>query len=242
LRTPLTSVLGFAKIIRRRLEERLFPLIPEDDHKVAQAKNQVIENLGVVVSEGERLTKLIDDVLDLAKIEAGKFTWNMGSVSVAEVIERATAATSSLFDAKKLNLVLEIESDLPEITGDEDRLIQVVINLISNAVKFTDAGSITCAARHLNSSLVVSVKDSGIGIAITDQPKVFEKFKQVGDTLTDKPKGTGLGLPICKEIVEFHGGLIWVESEPGLGSTFSFSLPVLGPKGQHETHVFPRYH
>ena len=232
LRTPLTSVLGFAKIIRRRLEERLFPLIPEDDLKVAQAKNQVMENLGVVVSEGERLTKLIDDVLDLAKIEAGKFTWNMGSVSVAEVIERATAATSSLFDAKKLNLVLEIEPDLPEITGDADRLIQVVINLISNAVKFTDAGSITCAARHLNSSLVVSVKDSGIGIALTDQPKVFEKFKQVGDTLTDKPKGTGLGLPICKEIVEFHGGLIWVESEPGMGSTFSFSLPVLGPKGQ----------
>ena len=113
LRTPLTSVLGFAKIIRRRLEERLFPLIPEDDRKIAQVKTQVLENLGVVVSEGERLTKLIDDVLDLAKIEAGKFTWNMGSVSVAEVIERATAATSSLFDAKKLNLILQIEPDLP---------------------------------------------------------------------------------------------------------------------------------
>jgi signal transduction histidine kinase/DNA-binding response OmpR family regulator len=232
LRTPLTSVLGFAKIIRRRLEERLFPLIPEDDRKIVQAKTQVIENLGVVVSEGERLTKLIDDVLDLAKIEAGKFTWNMGSVSVAQVIERATAATSSLFDAKKLDLVLQIEPDLPEITGDEHRLIQVVINLISNAVKFTDAGSITCAVRSHDSDLVVSVKDSGIGIALTDQPKVFEKFKQVGDTLTDKPKGTGLGLPICKEIVEFHGGRIWVESEPGLGSTFSFTLPVLGPKGQ----------
>jgi signal transduction histidine kinase/CheY-like chemotaxis protein len=232
LRTPLTSVLGFAKIIRRRLEERLFPLIPEDDRKIAQAKTQVIENLGVVVSEGERLTKLIDDVLDLAKIEAGKFTWNMVSVSVAEVIERATAATSSLFDAKKLNLILEISPDLPEITGDEDRLIQVVINLISNAVKFTDAGAITCAVRHRDSDLVVSVKDSGIGIAIADQSKVFEKFKQVGDTLTDKPKGTGLGLPICKEIVEYHGGRIWVESEPGQGSTFSFTLPVLGPNGQ----------
>ena len=232
LRTPLTSVLGFAKIIRRRLEERLFPLIPEDDRKITQAKTQVIENLGVVVSEGERLTKLIDDVLDLAKIEAGKFTWNMSSVSVAEVIERATAATSSLFDAKKLDLVLQIEPDLPEITGDKDRLIQVVINLISNAVKFTDAGSITCAVRSQDSDLVVSVKDSGIGIAITDQPKVFEKFKQVGDTLTDKPKGTGLGLPICKEIVEYHGGRIWVESETAQGSTFSFTLPVLGPKGQ----------
>jgi signal transduction histidine kinase/DNA-binding response OmpR family regulator len=232
LRTPLTSVLGFAKIIRRRLEERLFPLIPEDDRKVQQAKAQVIENLGVVVSEGERLTKLIDDVLDLAKIEAGKFTWNMGSVSVADVIERATAATSSLLDAKKLNLQREIEAGLPDITGDQDRLIQVVINLISNAVKFTDAGSITCSVHKRDSELVVSVKDSGIGIAVIDQPKVFEKFKQVGDTLTDKPKGTGLGLPICKEIVEYHGGRIWVESEPGQGSTFSFTLPILGPSGQ----------
>jgi signal transduction histidine kinase/CheY-like chemotaxis protein len=232
LRTPLTSVLGFAKIIRRRLEERLFPLIPEDDRKVQQAKIQVIENLGVVVSEGERLTKLIDDVLDLAKIEAGKFTWNMASVSLGEVIERATAATSSLLEAKKLNLVRDIGSDLPDVTGDQDRLIQVVINLISNAVKFTDSGSITCSVHQRDSELVVSVKDSGIGIAVADQPKVFEKFKQVGDTLTDKPKGTGLGLPICKEIVEYHGGRIWVESEPGQGSTFSFTLPILGPPGQ----------
>jgi signal transduction histidine kinase/CheY-like chemotaxis protein len=226
LRTPLTSVLGFAKIIRRRLEERLFPIIPEDDRKVAQAKHQVIENLAVVVSEGERLTKLIDDVLDLAKIEAGKFTWNMTSVTIGEVIDRATAATASLFEAKKLQLARNIEPGLPAITGDQDRLIQVVINLISNAVKFTDAGSITCSARLDGGELMVSVIDSGIGIAPADQPKVFEKFKQVGDTLTDKPKGTGLGLPICKEIVEHHGGRIWVESEPGKGSKFSFALPV----------------
>ncbi len=226
LRTPLTSVLGFAKIIRRRLEERLFPLLPSDDKKIVQTKNQVLENLGVVVSEGERLTKLIDDVLDLAKIEAGKFTWNMGSVSVEEVIDRAVAATASLFEAKKLTLVRKIEPDLPTVTGDSDRLIQVVINLISNAVKFTDEGSITCSAALKDGQIVVGVTDSGIGIAPADQPKVFEKFKQVGDTLTDKPKGTGLGLPICKEIVEYHGGSIWVESTPGQGSTFSFSLPI----------------
>jgi signal transduction histidine kinase/DNA-binding response OmpR family regulator len=234
LRTPLTSVLGFAKIIRRRLEERLFPLIAEDDRKVQQAKTQVIENLNVVVSEGERLTKLIDDVLDLAKIEAGKFTWNMQSVSLSEVIERATAATASLFEVKKLNLVRDIEPDLPSITGDPDRLIQVVINLISNAVKFTDAGSITCSARQHGSEVLVSVADSGIGITPADQAKVFEKFKQVGDTLTDKPKGTGLGLPICKEIVEYHGGRIWVESEAGHGSTFFFTVPVAGKVAQLE--------
>ncbi len=227
LRTPLTSVLGFAKIIRRRLQERLFPLIPGDDRKVEQAKQQVIENLGVVVSEGERLTKLIDDVLDLAKIEAGKFTWNMAAVSMQDVIDRAVAATASLFEAKKLDLERDIEPGLPVVTGDQDRLIQVVINLISNAVKFTDQGSITCSARRDGSELIVSVTDSGIGIAPADQPKVFEKFKQVGDTLTDKPKGTGLGLPICKEIVEYHGGQIWVESSPGQGSTFSFTLPIV---------------
>lgn len=234
LRTPLTSVLGFAKIIRRRLEERLFPTIPEDDHKVQQAKRQVIENLQIVVSEGERLTKLIDDVLDLAKIEAGKFTWNMATVSVKDVLDRAAAATASLFEAKSLKLVRDIAPDLPDITGDQDRLIQVVINLISNAVKFTDAGSITCTARQEGTELLVSVKDSGIGIARNDQPKVFEKFKQVGDTLTDKPKGTGLGLPICKEIVEYHGGRIWVESEPGRGSTFSFTLPIIKQSTQAE--------
>ncbi len=226
LRTPLTSVLGFAKIIRRRLEDRLFPLISEDDKKIQRTKRQVVENLDVVVSEGERLTKLIDDVLDLAKIEAGKFTWNMGSVSVADVMERAIAATASLFEAKNLTLVRTIEPGLPTIHGDHDRLIQVVINLISNAVKFTDSGTITCAAGLHDGEMVVNVTDSGIGIAPDDQPKVFEKFKQVGDTLTDKPKGTGLGLPICKEIVEFHGGRIWVESAPGHGSTFSFTLPV----------------
>jgi signal transduction histidine kinase len=226
LRTPLTSVLGFAKIIRKRLDEVIFPLVGEEDKKVLRTKQQVSTNLDVIVSEGERLTKLINDVLDLAKIQAGKISWNMGPVSVAEVIEKALAATSSLFEAKKLELIRELASELPEIHGDGDRLIQVVINLISNAVKFTDAGSVTCSARLVDGEIVVSVKDSGIGIKPEDQPTVFEKFKQVGDTLTDKPQGTGLGLPISKEIVEYHGGRMWVESAIGSGSTFFFTLPV----------------
>jgi len=127
-------------------------MIPEEDRKVQQAKRQVIENLDVVVSEGERLTKLIDDVLDLAKIEAGKFTWNMASVSIADVIERAIAATASLFEVKKLTLVRDLQPELPAINGDQDRLIQVVINLISNAVKFTDSGSIKLSA-HLQAKI-----------------------------------------------------------------------------------------
>jgi signal transduction histidine kinase/CheY-like chemotaxis protein len=226
LRTPLTSVLGFAKIIKKRLEDRIFPLVPADDPKVTQTVRQVEDNLKVVVSEGERLTKLIDDVLDLAKIEAGKLEWHMEGVTVGEIIDRATAATASLFEQKGLRLEKQVTSSLPQITGDRDRLIQVVINLISNSVKFTEAGTITCRAERRGGELVVSVSDTGLGIAPADQPKVFERFKQVGDTLTDKPKGTGLGLPICKEIVEHHGGRIWVESALGRGSTFSFSLPL----------------
>lgn len=226
LRTPLTSVLGFAKIIKKRLDERIFPLVPTDDRKVVQTIAQVDENLKVVVSEGERLTKLIDDVLDLAKIEAGKLEWHMEAVTVADILDRATAATASLLEQKGLTLIKEVAPGLPAVTGDRDRLIQVVINLISNAVKFTDTGSVTCRAERRGGDLVVSVIDTGLGIAPDDQPKVFERFKQVGDTLTDKPKGTGLGLPICREIVEHHGGRIWVESGLGRGSTFSFTLPI----------------
>ncbi len=215
LRTPLTSVLGFAKIIKKRLEERIFPLIHTDDRRIVQTMQQVQENLKVVVGEGERLTKLIDDVLDLAKIEAGKLEWHMDAVTIPDVIEHATAATASLFEQKGLRLIKELDAGLPGVTGDRDRLIQVVINLISNAVKFTESGSITCRASRRGGEIVVSVTDTGVGISPGDQPKVFERFKQVGDTLTDKPKGTGLGLPICREIVEHHGGRIWVESEPG---------------------------
>lgn len=200
LRTPLTSVLGFAKIIRRRLEERLFPMIPEDDRKVQQAKHQVIENLGIVVSEGERLTKLIDDVLDLAKIEAGKFTWNLTSVSVKDVIECAVAATASLFDAKKLELVRDIAPDLPTINGDQGRLIQVVINLISNAVKFTDAGSITCSARQEGAELLVGVKDSGIGIASDDQPKVFENLSRSATRSRTSPRAPDSACPSARKL------------------------------------------
>ena len=237
LRTPLTSVLGFAKIIKKRLEDRIFPLVPKDDRKVAQTIQQIEDNLKVVVSEGERLTKLIDDVLDLAKIEAGKLEWHMESVDVGEIIGRATAATSSLLEPKGLHLERRVAADLPAVTGDPDRLIQVVINLVSNAVKFTDAGTITCRAERRGGEIVVGVSDTGVGISPADQPKVFERFKQVGDTLTDKPKGTGLGLPICKEIVEHHGGRIWVESEIGRGSTFSFSLPTTDAQAAASAHA-----
>lgn len=228
LRTPLTSVLGFAKIIKKRLEEKIFPLTDSSDPKTVRSIEQVTENLGVVIAEGHRLTHLINDVLDLAKIEAGKMEWNMEKTSVPEVVERAIAATSALFDQKNLSLNKTIEGEIPEVEADRDKLIQVVVNLLSNAVKFTDAGTVGChiAYHPGKAEVVVSISDTGIGIAPKDHAAVFEQFKQVGDTLTDKPKGTGLGLPICKEIIEHHGGRIWLDSDIGRGSTFSFAIPV----------------
>ncbi len=226
LRTPLTSVLGFAKLIRSALEDVIFPSVKTDDEEIEMEIEDVTDDINIIVSEGERLTTLINDVLDIAKMEAGKIDWKADPVSVSELTDRATSATSSLFTDKSIELIKEIDEGLPNITGDMDRLIQVVINLLSNAVKFTDEGAVRCQAVMKGTEIVISVTDSGIGISDENKPKVFEKFKQVGDTLTDKPKGTGLGLPICKEIVKHHNGRIWVEDAPVKGSKFLFSIPV----------------
>lgn len=239
LRTPLTSVLGFTKVIRKKLDEVVFPQLPATDAKTERAVRQVSDNIGIIVSEGERLTALINDVLDLSKMEAGKIDWKPQPCMMAEILEQAAAATASLFENKGLELIKDITPGLPLISCDRDRILQVVINLLSNALKFTDSGSVTVRVNNgidgitdmdglignSQDSVTVSIIDTGIGIADKDRKDVFEKFKQVGDTLTDRPKGTGLGLPICKQIVEYHGGKIWVESRPGEGSIFSFVLP-----------------
>ena len=227
LRTPLTSVLGFAKIVRSRLDEIIFPLINVEDRKVQRAMKQVCGNIEIIISEGQRLINLINDVLNVAKMEAGEIEWKSDSLVVVEILEQAIMATSSLIEANGTKLIRDMGKDMPPVTGDRDRLIQVVINLLSNATKFSDSGSITCRVREKEGRIIVSVIDNGMGIAEENWEKVFDRFKQVGDTLTDKPKGTGLGLPICKQIIEHHGGEIWVESsELGQGSNFSFSLPI----------------
>ena len=226
LRTPLTSILGFTKIIKKRLDGILLPALEANqDPKIGKAANQVTGNIEIIISEGERLTNLINGVLDVAKIEAGQVDWHMVPISVPSIIERAAAATRSLFEGNTVKFLLEIEDGLPEINADQDRIIQVLVNLISNASKFTEHGSVTCKAVKADQDIVISLIDTGIGIAKDSLLQVFDKFKQVGETLTDKPKGTGLGLPICQQIVEHHGGRIWVESEIGRGSTFSFTLP-----------------
>jgi len=226
LRTPLTSIMGFTRIVQKRLQERIIPQITVNDAQVQRAIVQVDSNLKIVLSEGERLTSLINNLLDLEKIRAGKMDWHMKAVHIAEIVDQAWAASSSLLENKGLTWVREIPPDLPPVSGDHDRLVQVIINLISNAVKFTEKGSITCRVTASAEELVVCMQDQGIGIDKKDQVLVFEKFRQVGDTLTNKPPGTGLGLPICKEIIEHHGGRMWLDSEPGSGSSFFFSLPL----------------
>ena len=225
LRTPLTSILGFANIISRKFKDVIHPLLNTEDNKTKKTADQIESNLDIIISEGQRLTSLINDVLDIAKMEAGKIDWKEENFTVGDVINHAVSSTASLFQQKKLCIITDIEDNLPEISADKGRLVQVIINLLSNAVKFTDKGDITVGAKRFGDSILVSVSDKGMGISKDNLDKVFEKFKQVGDTLTDKPKGTGLGLPICRQIVEHYGGKIWVESFEGKGSTFYFTVP-----------------
>jgi len=239
LRTPLTSILGFTRIVQKRLHERVFPLLPDGETRTARAREQVDENLNIILGEGERLTTLINDLLDLEKIQAGKMTWNMRPLRVVEVVNHAASATASFFDDNGLIWKQDFALDLPHIYGDFDRLVQVIINLISNAVKFTRSGTISCRVQQEGDEIVLSVSDEGIGIAKEDQPRVFEQFNQVGDALTNKPKGTGLGLPISKQIVEHHGGRIWLESELNKGSTFFIALPVYSPEAPQESSLTP---
>ena len=225
LRTPLTSVLGFAKLIQKKLEGTILPAVKTDSKRVDRAVRQVRENLNIIVAEGERLTSLINDVLDIAKIEAGKIEWNMQPFTISEIIDRAIVATSVLATNSGLVIIRDVQSELPMVVGDRDRLIQVIINLLSNAIKFTEDGSVTCHAHCQDDEVIISIIDTGIGLATGDLEKVFEKFTQVGEVMTNKPKGTGLGLPICKQIIEHHGGRIWADSQLGQGSTFTFTLP-----------------
>jgi Na+/proline symporter/nitrogen-specific signal transduction histidine kinase len=214
VRTPLTSIRSFSEILR-------------DNPDLDQEQRQ--EFVSIIVQESERLSRLINDILDLAKMEAGTSEWHMADLPPRAVIEQALAATAGLFaKARHISLETSIAADLPPIRADADRLTQVIVNLISNAVKFCAQkdGRIQLEAWQDAGFLRVDLKDNGIGIAKADQQKIFERFQQAGNTLTDKPQGTGLGLPISRQILQRFGGEIWVESEPGKGSTFSFRVPL----------------
>ncbi|EGB15388.1 PAS/PAC sensor signal transduction histidine kinase [Pseudodesulfovibrio mercurii] len=231
LRTPLTAVLGFAKVTSRKLVNSIFPAVERlADPNLRKDMEVVRRNLEIIAGEGQRLTLLINDVLDLAKMEAHRVEYVMAPVSPEAFIRKSVEVTSALFEDTDLTLRLDLEPDLPLVNGDADRLMQVMVNLISNAVKFTPQGVITCAAHVVDGTVRVGVTDTGVGIRPELLQAIFEEFTQVGEHLSDRPAGTGLGLTICKHIVEGHGGHIWAESRPGHGSTFLFTLPVLKGK------------
>jgi len=219
LRTPLTSIRAFSEMLR-------------DDPRTHLEERKRF--LGIIVAETERLTRLINQVLDLAKIEAGEAEWNPVDVDLREVVLQSVDATSQLFKERAIALEVKLPSEVPPILADRDRLIQVMINLLSNAVKFCvpEVGCVAIRMRHDGDELRVDVVDNGPGIPREDQAIIFEKFRQGGqssDVLTGKPQGTGLGLPISRQIIEHFGGRMWVESAPEqgrAGATFSFALPL----------------
>jgi signal transduction histidine kinase len=219
LRTPLTSIRALTEILHDNPDIEL---------------DQRQEFLTIIIRESERLTRLINQVLDMAKIEAGEIDWNILAVDLSAIVRQAAAATSQLFRDKDIALTVTIADDLPPVNGDHDRLVQVVVNLLSNAAKFTPEGGRVAVDAAVTTpppdtgkttSVQVAVTDDGPGIAPQHQAIVFDRFRQVGNTMTDKPQGTGLGLAICKRIVEHLGGRIGVDSAPGHGSTFSFTVP-----------------
>lgn len=228
LRTPLTSIIGFAKIIRKKLTERVFPAVKRNlDPKLDKEINRIGKNIDIIEAEGERLTALINDVLDLAKLEANKVEYRMEPLDPAEFLAPAMDSSSALFQSTEVLFLNEVDQHLPQVMGDRHRLIQVMVNLFSNAAKFTRQGSVTCRAERVGDHLRVSVEDTGAGIPQEQQAAIFEKFTQGQESLADRPRGTGLGLPICRQIIEDHRGLLWVESAPGQGSRFLFTLPAV---------------
>jgi Na+/proline symporter/nitrogen-specific signal transduction histidine kinase len=221
LRTPLTSIRSFSEI-----------LLDNPDLRLGE-RNQFLE---IVVKESERLTRLINDILDLSRIESGRMEWHLSTCDPKDIVADALAATSGLFKEKGITLEPEFAGDLPRITVDRDRLMQVVINLLSNAAKFAQpqGGRVTVRMAHEDRQLAVSVEDNGPGIPPEQYEAVFDRFHQLrGDTITGKPKGWGLGLTICRQIVEHFGGRIWVEPGRPNGAVFRFTLPpALAPAGE----------
>ncbi|WP_245276348.1 sensor histidine kinase [Methylocapsa aurea] len=212
LRTPLNAILGYAEL----LQDGLYGDIPE-------RARQVLER---VQSNGAHLLGLINDVLDLSKLEAGELSLVLDEYSMRNVIEQVIATTYALAHAKNLVIKQDIGEPLPLGRGDERRLTQVLLNIISNAIKFTDAGGVTVCARAIGEQFELTIEDTGPGIAPEDQARIFEAFQQGDDTSTRQKGGTGLGLSISKRFIEMHGGSIKVASAPGAGSIFSIVLPI----------------
>jgi signal transduction histidine kinase len=213
LRTPLTSIRAFAELMR-------------DDENMDPAQRQTF--LGIIVAETERLTRLVNQVLDMAKIEAGAAEWNNAEVDLAHLLGQAASSMAETFRERGVRLDLVLPESAEHVWADADRLMQVVLNLLSNAAKYAprNEGVVRLVLEQSANELLVSVSDNGPGIPADQQGKVFEKFRQVEGDAHYRPGGTGLGLPISRQIVEHLGGRLWLESQPGAGARFVFALPL----------------
>jgi signal transduction histidine kinase len=213
LRTPLTAVRSISEILHAN------PQLPEDQHR---------QMTGIIIKESERLTRLINQVLDFQRLETGKMAWQMQPVDLREICQEALTAVRPLMEEKRVDLSLDLPNQATVVQGDRDRLVQVVLNLLSNAVKFCDSpgGRIGFRLAVHPYHLQVEVNDNGPGIHPEDLKIIFEEFRQARNMSRGRPSGSGLGLAITRRIVEHHGGRIWAESEPGGGSTIAFTLPL----------------
>lgn len=217
LRTPLTSIRALSEMLHED------PRLELSDRK---------RFLGIIVNEAERLTRLINQILDMAKMESGRAEWTTGEVDLGEVARESMASVEQLFREKGVTLDGDIPEAGPVVLADRDRLTQVMINLLSNAVKFVPGGAGRVQVKLATAAglVRVEVRDNGPGLTTEECSVIFEKFRQGGNTMTDKPQGTGLGLPISRQIVEYFGGNLWVESAPGAGANFIFTVPLPAPE------------
>jgi len=213
LRTPLNAILGYTELMA--------------DGAYGEPSEKMLGILKRLEANGKHLLGLINDVLDLSKIEAGQLVLELSDYCFQDIAQTVRSTLEPLAADKKLAFKLELDPDLPPGHGDGRRLTQVLINLVGNAIKFTDAGEVAIKAEANKGAFYVSVRDTGPGISAADQAKLFQEFQQADNAITKKKGGTGLGLAISKRIIEMHGGKIWVESKPGQGSTFTFALPVV---------------
>ena len=220
LRTPLNAILGYTELMA--------------DGAYGEPSEKMLGILKRLEANGKHLLGLINDVLDLSKIEAGQLLLELSDYCIQDIAQTVRSTLEPLAADKKLAFKVDVASQLPPGRGDGRRLTQVLINLVGNAIKFTDAGEVAIKAEANNGAFHVSVRDTGPGISAADQAKLFQEFQQADNAITRKKGGTGLGLAISKRIIEMHGGKIWVESQPGQGSTFVFTLPVV-VVGQVET-------
>ena len=209
LRTPLNAIIGFARLVRRRSEG----VLPERD----------TDNLGKILTSGEQLLSLINDILDLSRIEAGRHRVEVAHVDVSSVVNSCAATIEPLLRSDDVVLVVEIESGIGSMMTDEEKLRQILINLLSNAIKFTERGSVMVSASTNDGRVRFSVADTGVGIAPDALELVFEEFHQ--EHSDQRASGTGLGLTISRQLARLLGGNLTASSEPGVGSTFTLDLP-----------------